>query len=91
MDLIIPFMLIIVQWHPDHAGELVVERQPVLYMHEAECEQAGLDYVEQNGVKGTNQGGARFVYKCMPVPQVEEYEAAFEKPAAASQMKREAE
>ncbi|AKM06659.1 hypothetical protein [Pelagerythrobacter marensis] len=77
MDEIIPYMLIVLMWHPDHSGEFVIDRRPVLYETEDACEEAGNDYVDSRAEYAFEFGGARFAFECLPVPARSEYTELF--------------
>ncbi|MFV0645559.1 MAG: hypothetical protein ACK5NN_13855 [Sphingomonadaceae bacterium] len=71
---LIPFMLIVLQWHPDHPGQFVVERRLVLFETEQACKEAGVEYVEGHEEYSFEYGGAHFSYKCLPLPDPSEYD-----------------
>lgn len=75
---LIPFMLILTGWHPDHAGMLQTERFPALFETEAECRMHGENAVEGRQMYALEHQGWRYQYACMPVPAAEEYSRLFD-------------
>ena len=76
---LVPFMLFLLGVSPDHPGEAVMKRVPVLYASEAKCAEAGKEMVERREVYREFYANAEFTFQCQPVPSVEEYDALFKR------------
>ena len=71
---LIPFMLFLLGVSPEHPGEAMMKRVPVLYASEEECIEAGKESVESHTVYREFYANAEFTFQCMPVPSAEEYD-----------------
>lgn len=76
MEEFIPYLLIVIGWHPDHPGEFTFHRAPMAYATLEECEADGSEYVAQRDIYRTEFGGMRFVYKCIRSVSGDEYDQA---------------
>ena len=66
MEEFIPYILILVGWHPDHPGDFSFKRSPIVFAIQAECDSAGVEAVEQRKIYHIEFGGEKFVYRCFP-------------------------
>ena len=80
---LVPIMLFLLGVSPEHPGEAVMKRVPVIYASEAECAEAGKEMVERHEMYREFFANAEFTYQCMPVPKSEEYDELFQRDAEA--------
>ncbi|MBV7260067.1 hypothetical protein [Erythrobacter crassostreae] len=74
---IVPVMLFILGWHPDKPGDIDLQRVEVIFASPAECEAAGSKMASRMTQAAAEQSGATYEHRCMEIPAVEEFEAAF--------------
>ena len=74
---ILPYMLIILGFHPDHPGEIGVERPQILFVSKQECEQAGARMTDRMNEAAADKSGARYEFRCLEAPADTEYEDAY--------------
>jgi hypothetical protein len=74
----IPYMLIILWWHPDEPGAFELERWDGLFATEAECRAAGADREAGVEMYSLEHYGAKVKHFCLPAPSGDEVEQAFE-------------
>lgn len=79
MELILPFMLIVLQWHPDHAGEFTIDRPPVLFETRADREKGAAEFVERHTMYAEELGNVKYVTQCMQLPHPEELNELYER------------
>ncbi|MEM8726234.1 MAG: hypothetical protein AAGE86_12000 [Pseudomonadota bacterium] len=77
MEFITPFMLFILGWHPDRPGELDLQRPEVIFTSEEDCLAAGKKMAERMSSIAATQSGARYEFRCMPIPDAKEFSEAF--------------
>ncbi len=65
MNEFIPYILILIGWHPDHPGEFEFKRGPVVHSSLEECELHGNEAVEQRKIYKFEFGGMNYVYRCI--------------------------
>jgi hypothetical protein len=78
MDMVIPFLLIVVGWNPaDPEASMVI--QSSLHPSEAACEASGQQFMEK--VSPLRSAGTPAAYKffCIPAPGPDEFDGMFEK------------
>ena len=76
MEEFVPYLLIIIGWHPDHPGEFSFHRAPIAYADTDACEADGREYVAQRDIYRTEFGGMQFAYKCIRSASGDEYQQA---------------
>lgn len=74
---LVPWMLILVWWHPDHPGDIDIQREHHLFTSDAECRMRGENRVAGVEMYHLEHGGAKVTYACVPVPDSAEYDALF--------------
>jgi hypothetical protein len=74
---LVPWMLILVWWHPDDPGTFDVRREPHLFASEAECRMHGANRVAGTEMYHLEHGDAKVTFHCTPVPGSAEYDALF--------------
>lgn len=74
---LVPWMLILVWWHPDEPGKFDILRDPHLFVSEAECRTQGANRVAGGEMYHLEHGGAKVTYHCTTVPSSAEYDALF--------------
>jgi hypothetical protein len=62
----IPFILILISWHPDEPGVFALRRAPHVYPSLEQCELDGQNMVEGFTMYKYSFGDANFVYHCVP-------------------------
>jgi hypothetical protein len=72
----IPYILIVIGWHPDHPGKFELYRRLVVHS-QAECDLIGDDTVESHKQYEDLGGGVKYTYFCIPAPSSEEQDAAW--------------
>jgi hypothetical protein len=71
---IIPWMLVLVWWHPDEPGRFAIRREPHLFADEATCRLYGNEWVAGVRMYAMEYGYVKVDYACMPVPSAEEFD-----------------
>ncbi len=71
---IIPWMLVLVWWHPEEPGRVEIRREPHLFADEATCRMYGNERVATVKMYDVEYDHVRVTYSCMPVPGSEEYD-----------------
>jgi hypothetical protein len=66
MNEFIPFILILIGWHPDHPGEFEFKRVEIVFPSLEECELHGNEAIEQRKIYKTEFGGTNYVFRCIP-------------------------
>lgn len=74
---IIPYMLIILGFHPDHPDEVGIERPQFLFVSKQECDEAGVRMTDRMNEAAADKSGARYEFRCLETPAPTEYEDAF--------------
>jgi hypothetical protein len=74
---LVPWMLILVWWHPDEPGKFEIERQPHLFASEDECRMQGANRVAGVDMYQIEHAGMKVTYHCTKVPGSAEYDALF--------------
>lgn len=74
----VPYMLIILWWHPEHPGTFDLERKQQLFATEEACRVVGENYEAGVDMYSLEHDGAKVKYYCLPVPSGDEVERAFE-------------
>ena len=74
---LVPWMLILVWWHPDHPGKFEIERQPRLFASEDECRMDGENRAAGVEMYHLEHNGMKVTYHCTPVPGSAEYDVLF--------------
>ncbi len=74
---LVPWMLILVWWHPDAPGKFEIEREQRLFATEDACRSAGANRVAGAGMYHLEHSDAKVSYTCMTVPDSAEYDALF--------------
>jgi hypothetical protein len=74
----IPYLLVVIGWHPDHPGEYTFHRAPTAYATLSACGADGSEYVAQRDIYRTEFGGMRFAYKCIRSASGDESDAAWQ-------------
>lgn len=78
MELFVPYMLLLVWWHPDHPGQSEVERSQGLFATASECAEMGKDRVERVAMYHLEHNGMKVAYQCLQVPHPDEHDAAWQ-------------
>ena len=76
---LVPWMLILVWWHPDEPGKFEIERGPYLFESEDECRIHGDNRVAGVDMYHLEHGGVKVSYDCTAVPASAEYDALYAK------------
>jgi hypothetical protein len=76
MEEFIPYILILIGWHPDHPGKFELVTRKV-FSSEAECKLHGNEAVEGRKIYKFEHGGAEFVFFCVPSSSADEEEQAW--------------
>ena len=74
----IPWLLIIVGWHPDTPDEQRVARVEVT-ADEAECDQLGNEFVASRAMYREELGPFEYRYFCAPMPDSEAVDEAWQR------------
>ncbi|MXO90443.1 hypothetical protein [Pontixanthobacter aquaemixtae] len=74
---IIPFMLFLIEWHPDRAGEFDLQRQPVVFRTLEECEAEGTKLADERNMSASD--GLRYQFACTEIPRSEKISDAFDR------------
>lgn len=74
----IPYMLIILWWHPDEPGAFELERWDGLFASEQECRAAGIDREAGVEMYSLEHHGAKAKHFCLPMPSDDEVGRAFD-------------
>ena len=82
---VIPVMLFILGWHPDRPGEIDFQRPEALFLSVAQCEEAGTQIAARMTTAATDNSGAQYAHRCLPVPSYSEYDAVFAQSAQKGQ------
>lgn len=77
MELVLPFILVVIGWNPDSPGETMA-LQHSLHVSEQACEDKGLAFMEEHKDLAAGAFPAQYRYFCLPTPSVDEYEDLFE-------------
>ena len=77
MEEFIPYLLILISWHPDEPGKFTIERAPVVFANLEECNAHGREYVAQREIYHIEFGERRFDYKCIKSASSEETDKAW--------------
>lgn len=72
---IIPFMLFLIEWHPDRPGEFDLQRQPMVFRALDECEIRGNELALERNI--TSVDGKQYQFACAEIPKSEEIRDAF--------------
>lgn len=78
MEEFIPYLLILISWHPDEPGKFLVERAPKAYVTAELCEADGSEYIAQREIYRAEFGGRHFAYKCLPSASGKEIDQAWD-------------
>jgi hypothetical protein len=73
----VPYMLIILWWHPDHPGTFDLERKHQLFPTEEACRVVGENYEAGVEMYSLEHGGAKVKYYCLSAPSGDEIEKTF--------------
>ena len=79
MELITPFMLFILGWHPEQPGELDLQRPQIVFLSAEECELAGAKMASRMTDAASDKSGARYEHRCIALPTEEEFDDAFKR------------
>lgn len=74
---LVPWMLILVWWHPDEPGRFELRREPYLFASEDACRIAGANRVAGSEMYQLEYAGLKATYHCTTVPGSAEYDALF--------------
>lgn len=74
---LVPWMLILVWWHPDEPGQFEVRREPHLFASADDCRIAGENRVAGTDMYHLEHAGMKVTYHCTTVPGSAEYDALF--------------
>ena len=74
---LVPWMLILVWWHPDEPDRFEIRREPHLFASEADCQLQGANRVAGTAMYHLEHGGMKVTYHCTTVPGSAEYDALF--------------
>jgi hypothetical protein len=88
MEEFIPFILIVIGWHPDHSGKFEIAKRSV-FESEADCRLHGTEAVEGRKIYELEHGGAKFEYFCVPSASGDEAEQAWQRRLEQIQAERE--
>ncbi len=75
---IVPVMLFILGWHPDEPGEIDFQRVEVIFTSPEKCEAEGAKIASRMTLAASDKSGATYQHRCMDIPAVEEFEAAYD-------------
>ena len=76
---IIPVMLFILGWHPDRPGDLQFTREQIVFVSQQDCEEEGARRALRMTEAESGERGFRYEHRCVPIPAMEEFDAAYEK------------
>lgn len=74
---LIPWMLVMVWFHPIDSDPIQIERVPMLYFDEAECRAAGARRIAEVDAQTAEHNGVKPAYSCFQVPEPQEYDRVF--------------
>ena len=77
MNEFIPYLLLLVAWHPDHPGKIEVDRAPGAFSSQADCEAAGAELLTQKDTFIVKGSGGQMMVRCIPSASSAEQEAAW--------------
>jgi hypothetical protein len=77
MNEFIPYILLLMAWHPDEPGKFDIEKRMVVASKE-ECELLGTESVEGRKIYKEEYRGLNFKYFCIAAPSSAEIEAVFQ-------------
>ncbi|WP_114520112.1 hypothetical protein [Altererythrobacter sp. ZODW24] len=78
MDLVFPFILIIVGWHPDSPDQSMVLQSSLQSSH-AVCEAAGQKFMDEREAMKSEIWKADYKYWCIAAPGPDEHNGAAER------------
>ncbi len=87
MELLVPFMLLVLGISDDDPSDVQLVRHPVLFASEAECLKAGEEVVRAR-VIGEHESATNFRVFCKRVPKPKEFEDLFSELGDASDARR---
>lgn len=74
---LVPWMLILVWWHPEEPGVFEIAREHHLFASKDACLTAGENRVAGVDMYDLEHSGAKVSYTCMTVPDSAEYDVLF--------------
>ncbi len=77
MNEFIPYILLLIWWHPDHPGKFEIERRSGAFESLEECQKHGVEAVEGRKIYKQEYGGTEFYYKCIASSSNQEQEDAW--------------
>ncbi len=77
MELVFPFILIVIGWNPDNPDETMA-LQHSLHSSQQVCEAKGQAFVDERRHMATGHFRAQYKYFCIAAPGPDEYEGVFE-------------
>lgn len=72
MEEFVPYLLILISWHPDHPGKYSIERAPTAFATLDQCQADGNEFVAQRKIYRAEFGGMHFSFKCIQSATYEE-------------------
>ena len=72
---LIPYMLIILGWHPDRPGDIDLQRPGIVFASEGDCSGVGDDLAAKMTLAAADKSGARYTHRCLAVPGADEFDA----------------
>lgn len=75
---IVPIMLFLLGWHPDHAGAPELQRVPVVYGSLEACEEAGAKMAADMTQAASESTGMRYSHHCQTLPPDQEFRELFD-------------
>lgn len=75
---VLPYILVILGWHPDKPGEISFERPEIVFTSVERCEESGAQMATRMTESARDKSGAIYQHRCMAFPSREELDAAFE-------------
>ncbi len=75
---LIPFLLLLLEWHPDRPHDITVTRVEQVFPDEESCELEGLHRYSE-AMLFNEEDGKEFDYTCQPLPSQAEIEEMIER------------
>jgi hypothetical protein len=78
MQEVIPYLLILIAWYPDHPGQFDIERSPQVFLSLEECKMYGEDIVARHEIYKEFFNGEERTYICVKAPTKKQLDADWE-------------
>lgn len=73
----VPFLLIILGWHPDTPQDIDLERPEMLFESVEACRDAGAKLAKEMTAAAREKGGEVYEFHCLRAPSGREFDEAF--------------